>query len=129
MSVLMCLNYSLEEIMLLVHSGDKIDLPLILNPYHNLLNPLHSLMLPVHTTAFILSEKSLTISCSLRLWYGFLEATYQSKFFCLYHLLSLTLEPFFPPLKSKQVERPATQKGKMLIIKSCATKALGLRVF
>lgn len=54
----MCWNYSLEEIMLLVHSADKTNLtwtrklPLILNPYHDLLNPLHSLMLPVHTTAF-----------------------------------------------------------------------------
>lgn len=58
MSVLMCSNYSLEAIVLLVHSADKINLtwirklPLILNPYHSLLNPLHSLMLPVHAAVF-----------------------------------------------------------------------------
>lgn len=77
MSVLMSSNYSLEVIMLLVHSADKINLTqtrkllLILNTYHNLLNPLHSLMLPVHTTAFHIIRESINsfLFSEIMLWF------------------------------------------------------------
>lgn len=54
----MCRDYALEVIMLLVHSGEKINLswtrklPLILNPYSHLLSYQHSLMLSVCIAAF-----------------------------------------------------------------------------